>query len=331
MSTGPPYSVAQTTANCCPSSSVITVPFNAGQLLRSRVLVVVGTDVVVVAAVELDVEVLTKVGIALVVFTATVLSVEVLFLDEVGGAVTVTNIVLKLAGYVGIKLAELEVLEFADGTGKSPDVGREEMLRLVDGVGGPDVKDGVGIPDVAVREVMRLFEGVGKLELGRRVMLELTDSVGKPDVTSEELRFPVGLGSNPELGRIVEVRLKVGTGGKTELGPVTVGKRVVELKETVGVRLKKEVKLRVGAIVGRVPDEAKVFERDTNELKLGIEGETLEIREPTTLEPVPVGTVTDGIVVEGGMGMTETVDEIVVDGGGLPCRVRTWVVVPVVT
>ena len=84
-------------------------------------------------------------------------------------------------------------------------------------------------------------------------------------------------------------------------------------------------------MVGRVPDEAKVLERDREVLKPGIDGEKLELRDPTMLDPVPIADVTDGALVEGGTGMTEMVDEVVVGAGGLPWRVRSWVVVPVVT
>lgn len=137
-------------------------------------------------------------------------------------------------------------------------------------------------------------------------MLKFAD-VGKPVGPSERLRLPVVAGRNPELG------------------PATVGRRVVELTEFVGARLGAEnvVILRVDAIVGRVPDDAKVLDKESDELELRIEGKTM-------LGPVPIGAVTEGAVVRGGVGITEMVDRTETVPG-LPCRVRVWVVVPVVT
>ncbi|KAL9035130.1 MAG: hypothetical protein Q9180_005026 [Flavoplaca navasiana] len=153
-------------------------------------------------------------------------------------------------------------------------------------------------------------------------------TVGKPVEAREVLRFPAGNDGNPELGRVVRLAFKEFE-GKLELGAVIVGKRVVELTEIVGVRLgtEKLVKLNVGAIVC---DEAKVFERDNEALELGKGGKTLELRDPTVLKPVPTAEVTVGAVVKGGVGTTETVDVLVIGAGG-PCRVKTEVVVPVVT
>ncbi|KAL8845462.1 MAG: hypothetical protein Q9176_000098, partial [Flavoplaca citrina] len=169
------------------------------------------------------------------------------------------------------------------------------------------------------------MDTVGSPEEGR---VEVTVTVGKPVEAREVLRFPAGNDENPELGRVVRLAFKEFE-GKLELGAVIVGNRVVELTEIVGVRLgtEKLVKLNVGAIVG---DEAKVLERDNEALELGKGGKTLELREPTMLEPVPTAEVKPGAVVKGGVGTTGTVEVLVIGAGG-PCRVRTEVVVPVVT
>lgn len=123
----------------------------------------------------------------------------------------------------------------------------------------------------------------------------------------------------------------MGRGGKPELGPVTGGRRVVELADMVGVRLgtEKEVRFEVGAKVGRVPDEAKVLERVSDELKLGVGWEALG----TLLVAVLSRIVMVVLVVGSEVGMTETVEETVAVGGlpGLPALVRTRVLVPVVT
>lgn len=169
------------------------------------------------------------------------------------------------------------------------------------------------------------MDTVGSPTEGR---VEVTVTVGKPVEAREVLRFPAGNDENPELGRVVRLAFAEFE-GKLELGAVIVGKRVVELTEIVGVRLgtEKLVKLNVGAIVG---DEATVFERDNEALELGKGGKTLELKEPTMLEPVPTAEVKIGAVVKGGVGTTGTVDVLVIGAGG-PCRVRTEVVVPVVT
>ncbi|KAL8860573.1 MAG: hypothetical protein Q9178_002926 [Gyalolechia marmorata] len=180
-----------------------------------------------------------------------------LLLEEIDGAVTVTNMVLKLAGYVGIQLVEMEELEFPEGLGR-PEVARVELVAFGDGSGRPDVgredtvrfTDGVGNPDDIIVGLVEFADGSGIPEVGREVMLELTDGLG----------------------------LRLGT--------------------------EKLVILRVGAMVGRVPDEAKVLERDREVLKPGIDGEKLELTDPTMLEPVPVADVTDGTLVEGGTGVT---------------------------
>lgn len=70
MSVGPPYSVEQTTANACPSSSVMTVLFKSGQRLRSRFGVAVRATVVPVAPVKLDGGVVVSVGVRLVALIA---------------------------------------------------------------------------------------------------------------------------------------------------------------------------------------------------------------------------------------------------------------------
>lgn len=242
-----------------------------------------------------------------------------LLLEEVCGVATVTNTVLKLAGYVGItptEIGEPEVtrVELAlIGFVGNPTVGSEDTLRLPLDVGSPLTDD-------------------RKPEEGREVMVELNDNVGNPEEASEVLRFS-GSDENPELGRVVKLAFAEGN-GTPELGAVIVGRRVVALDEIVGVRLgtEKLVKLeKVGAIVGWVPDEAKVFERDSEVLELGKGGDALELREPTMLEPVPMADVTAGPVVKGGMGTTGIVDDLVVGADGKPCRVRSEVVVPVVT
>lgn len=70
MSVGPPYSVEQTTANACPSSSVMTVPFKLGQRLSSRSGVDVRATVVPLAPVKLDAGVVVSVGVILVALIA---------------------------------------------------------------------------------------------------------------------------------------------------------------------------------------------------------------------------------------------------------------------
>ncbi|KAL8809218.1 MAG: hypothetical protein Q9200_003616, partial [Gallowayella weberi] len=212
---------------------------------------------------------------------------KTLLIGEVDGAVTVRKIVLKLAGYVGNTGAEIKELRFPDegsklelarmelvmltGSDGNPDVGREDTVRLVDGAGMVNVArevilafaDGVGNP---YEKLVRLLLRVGEAEIGRD---ELTDAVGNPVVPSGELRLPVEIGANPELGRVrvlalalkggmkpeldpvtpVEIganpelgridklALALDGGMKPELGPVTVGRRVVALIEIVGARL----------------------------------------------------------------------------------------------
>ncbi|KAL8766435.1 MAG: hypothetical protein Q9209_006811 [Squamulea sp. 1 TL-2023] len=311
------------------------VPFRPGHLRMSKAGVGVESSSTVVASgtVVLDAE------------------VKVLLLKEDDGAVTVTNIVLKLAGYVGIKLVKMGELEFAEELGK-PEGTRIEPVALVDAVGKPTVgrEDVLRLP-MNVREnddLVEFADCVGNPEVGRGVILRLADGVGNP----ETLRV-TDVGRKPELGRGVmllfidrvgklelgrgvtlalmdgdgkleeanEVRLPVGSGGKPELGRVD--KLVLDTERLVP--------LDVGTMVGRVPDEAKVFDKDWEVLILGIDGETRELREPTILEPVPIADVTGGTVVKGGIGLTVIADEIVVSSGELPCRVSSWVVVPVVT
>ncbi|KAL8909129.1 MAG: hypothetical protein Q9171_005196 [Xanthocarpia ochracea] len=326
MSIGPPYSVEQTTVNAWPSSSVISVPLIPGQRLMSRVGVDERATVITSAIVELEAGVVVSVGATRVVLAAVVMYAKELLLEEIDGDVTVTNMVLKPAGYVGIKLVEMEELEFPEGLGR-PEVARVELVAFVDGSGRPDVGredtfrfTDVGNPDEMIVGLVKFADGIGIPEVGREVMLELIDGLGKPEEASDVVLFPVGSGGNPELARVVKLVLAV-------------GRRVVELTDIVGLRLgtEKLVILRVGAMVGRVPDEAKVLERDREVLKPGIDGEKLELRDPTMLEPVPIADVTDGTLVEGGTGVTEMVDEVVVGAGGLTWRVRSWVVVPVVT
>lgn len=102
----------------------------------------------------------------------------------------------------------------------------------------------------------------------------------------------------------------MGNGETPELGPVTGGRRVVELIDMEGVKLgtENEVTLRVGAIVGRVPDKVKVL-----------------------LKAVLSGIVRDVLVVGTGTGTTETVVETVAMEGLPPALVRIWVLVPLVT
>ncbi|KAL8805408.1 MAG: hypothetical protein Q9182_001974 [Xanthomendoza sp. 2 TL-2023] len=338
----------------------MTVSFSPGQLLGSSEGSVMGTSAVGTAAL--------------------ILKGKTLLIDEVDGAVSVTKIVLKLAGYVGYPVAEIKELRFPDEGKKpelarvelvmltdsdgNPNVGREDTLRLADGAGmisvGREVilafADGVGNP---YEKLVRLLLSVGEAEMGRD---ELIDAVGNPVVPSGALRLPVEVGANPELGRVKMLALALKGGMKPELGPVTpveiganpelgrvdklalalaggmkpelgpvrVGRRVVALIEIVGARLGTEtvVAFRVDAIVGRVPDEARVLGRDRDELTLGYNGETLT-------GAVPIGAVTElivtvGAVTDGGRGTTDTVDKVV-RVAGLPCRVSVWVVVPVVT
>ncbi|KAL8783783.1 MAG: hypothetical protein Q9213_004399 [Squamulea squamosa] len=211
--------------------------------------------------------------------------------------------------------------EFADCIG-NPEVGRGVILRFADDVGSPEMLRFTDVgrkPELGRGVVLIFADSGGMLKLGRGVILELLVGDGKLKEASD-VRLPVVRGGKPMLGRIDKLVL-------------VIDGRVVELMEAVTVRLgtKKLVPLNVGAIVGRVPDEAKVLDRDREVLKLGIDGETREVREPTILEPVPIADVTDGTEVKGGTGLTIMVDEIVVGPGGLPCRVSSKVVVPVVT
>ena len=205
---------------------------------------------------------------------------------------------------VGLMVVETVTVTLEKGVGEL-EIGREEMLWLLEGTGEPDVS----------REVMvRLVEGVGRPELGREMMLELIDKVGNPEVGREVVPFTVGRGGKPELGRIVELRLPlVGNGGKPELGPVTGGRRVVKFEDMIGVKLGTgvEVTFRVGAMVGLVLDEPMMVERESEELTPALDLETLETKVPTLLEPVPRGTGTDVFVMGSGVGITETVVETV--------------------
>ncbi|KAL8660094.1 MAG: hypothetical protein Q9226_000086 [Calogaya cf. arnoldii] len=200
------------------------------------------------------------------------------------------EVMLKLPDIVG----KPDTVELPDIVGK-PEESREEVLKLPDTVGKPETVELLVI--VGKPETVELLVIVGKPEEGREVILELKDAVGMPEEASEVLRFPAGYVENPELGRIVKLAFAEGI-GRPELAPVIVGRRVVALAETVGVRLGtiEVVKLKVEAMVGRVPDEANVFERVSEALELGKGGETLEPREPTMLEPVPMADVTTGAV-----------------------------------
>lgn len=104
------------------------------------------------------------------------------------------------------------------------------------------------------------------------------------------------------------------------------------MRDMLGIKLgtENEVRLRVGAMVGRVPDEPKMVERESDVLRLALDGEILDLGVPTLLEPVLRGTVTDAFVLGIGVGITETVDETVAVPG-LPALVRIWVLVPEVT
>ena len=222
-------------------------------------------------------------------------------------------------------MVELRV-ELMDSGGKV-ELGRrvivELMVELMDNGGNVELGR-----RVMVELMVELMDSGGKVELGRRVMVEFNDNVGNPEAT-EVLRFP-GIEENPELGRVVKLAFADGS-GKPELGAVIVGRRVVVLAEIVGLILGTERLVRlekVGAMVGRVPDEGKVFERDSVVLGLGKGADGLELREPTMLE---TGDVTAGAVIKGGVGTTELVDNLVVGAPREPCRVRSSVVVPVVT
>ncbi|KAL8921750.1 MAG: hypothetical protein Q9172_003868, partial [Xanthocarpia lactea] len=252
-----------------------------GERLAIRVGVELRATVVTSAIVKLEAGVVVTVGATRVVLAAVVMYAKELLLEEIDGPVTVTNMVLKLAGYVGIKLVEMEELEFPEGLGR-PEVAPVELVAFVNGSGRPDVgredtvrfTDGVGNPDDMIVGLVKFTDGIGIPEVGREVILELIDGLGKPEDAS----------------------LRLGT--------------------------EKLVISRVGAMVGRVPDEAKVLERDREVLKPRIDGEKLELRDPTMLEPVPSADV-----VEGGTGVTKMVDEVVVGAGGLPWRLVGIIIV----
>lgn len=70
MSVGPPYSVEQTTANACPSPSVMTVPFRLGQRSRAKVGAAVRAIVVEFAIVVLAAAVAVRVGAKVVMLIA---------------------------------------------------------------------------------------------------------------------------------------------------------------------------------------------------------------------------------------------------------------------
>lgn len=184
----------------------------------------------------------------------------------------------------------------ADGVGK-PDVGREEKLMLADGVGKPDVG----------REVVTLTEGIGSPDVGRDEVLRLVDGVGKPDVGREEMLIFVEGRGRPDVGREEVVWLMDG------IGSAEVGR-----DEMVVLPVGKGVKPELGAVTDgrRVVEftdtvvERLTIETDTDELKLGLE----------VVMPVLIGT-----------GITEMVDETVLNVVGKPCLVAVMVVVPEVT
>ena len=144
------------------------------------------------ALVELEAGVVVSVGATRVVLAAVVTYAKELLLEEIDGAVTVTNMVLKLAGYVGIQLVEMEELEFPEGLGR-PEVARVGLLAFVDGSGRPDVgredtvrfTDDIGNPDDMIVGLVEFADGLGIPEVGREVMLELIDGLGKPEEASD--------------------------------------------------------------------------------------------------------------------------------------------------
>lgn len=175
------------------------VPLRPGQLLMSRVGMVLGAELVVATALaSVVVSAVEEVDVGMLKFPGTDIEVTV---TVTGGAVTKID---EFRGY-GTPAVPMEVTVTGSGFGK---VGVTMELQFADGVGKPEVArdvivafaDGVGKPEVGWEEALRLDDGIGKLDIGREEMLRFADCVGKPEVGQEEVvQFEEGIG-NPDVG-----------------------------------------------------------------------------------------------------------------------------------
>ncbi|KAL8951328.1 MAG: hypothetical protein Q9222_002693 [Ikaeria aurantiellina] len=261
---------------------------------------------------------------------------ELVILNDVNGAEeTGTEEIERLPDDVGNPLGVIIVMivVLVDGVGKL-DEGRVERLIFGVSVGKLDgglvemviLGVGTGEPDVGSKEMLELLDGSGKTHVGREELLTLLLGSGNPELGGKvRLVFQVGMDSIPELDRVKEVKLDVGNGGEPDPGLVT-GGGIVKFSDGVGDRLgvDKDVVFNVGAIVGRVP-LGVILERVIDRLLLGTGLLPM-------IDPIVIGTVTIGAVTEmlggdilgedEGIGITETVVEVVLGRGGPPCRVR---------
>ncbi|KAL9047203.1 MAG: hypothetical protein Q9214_000167 [Letrouitia sp. 1 TL-2023] len=259
MSTGPPYSVSQTTANCCPSLRVIIVPLIPGQFCKLRVGLVEG-DVVVEETLAMVVLLVTIVG-----------PLEEYVLVFRGDDVVVFKLI------VGRPLADVLMFEYDD---KEPET-KEVMFKDVVIIGNPVLattgrvvlkdegrmpvtneneelkfSEFVGNPDVGRTGKLEFSEIVGKPDVGRIGKLEFSEIVGKPDVGRVgELEFSETEGM-PELTGLEELTL-ADEGGMLELTEPVIDVADVELKGLVGDRLAID-ELAIAVLEGGMAEEGRV-------------------------------------------------------------------------